>query len=64
MTTFCNNNKMLPLRIEVNHFSNSGDPEMYGSIDLTAKHIEMRATGEKLPIMNKKGKPVGHIAFN
>ena len=24
----------------------------------------MKATGERLPIMNDKGKPVGHISFN
>ena len=55
---------MLPLRISVKHFSNSGDHETYGTLDLTAKHIEMKATGEKLPITNSKGKPVGHISFN
>ena len=55
---------MLPLRISVNHFSNSGDHETYGSIDLTVKHIEMKATGDRLPIINDKGKPVGHISFN
>ena len=55
---------MLPLRISVRHFSNAGEHETYGTVDLCAKHIEMKATGEKLPIINAKGKPVGHIAFN
>ena len=33
-------------------------------METSVKAIEMRAPGDKLPICNKKGKPVGHIAFN
>ena len=55
---------MLPLRISVKHFSNSGDPKIYGSLETTAKQIEMKRLSERLPIANQKGKTVGYISFN
>ena len=37
MTEFCNNNKQLPLRISVYNYSNSGDPSLYGSVEISTR---------------------------
>ena len=58
MTEFCNNNKQLPLRITVNNYKNSGQPEQYGSVETTTRAIEM-LSGESLYLTNQKGKRTG-----
>ena len=64
MTAFCNNNKQLPLRISVMHYTNSGPDKMYGYCDISTRGIEMLELGAPIEIKNAKGQIAGKIAFN
>ena len=63
MTEFCNNNKQLPLRISVHNYKNQGSHDLYGSLDITTRGIEMNPN-IPLQIKNAKGKVTGSITFN
>jgi len=41
MTTFCNNNKSLPIKISVYNYKNAGEHEIYGSNVTSVREIEM-----------------------
>jgi len=63
MTEFCNNNKLLPIRLSVYSYVNSGEHPMYGYVDTTTREIEMRPNN-MLPLKDAKGKDAGYIKFN
>lgn len=63
MTEFCNNNKLLPIRLSVYNYVNSGNHPLYGSVDTTTREIEMLPNGE-LKIKNLKGQVTGTIKIN
>jgi len=44
MSTLCNNNKKLPLRISVLSFANSGEHFLYGQVITSVREIEMGKT--------------------
>ena len=63
MTEFCNNDKYLPIRFSVLSFSNSGNNEIYGSVDTTTRDIEMLPEANKRLEIKKKGKVTGYLEF-
>lgn len=63
MTEFCNNNKLLPLKISVKCDQNYGVHKIYGSVEITTRGIEMAGL-QSLELKNAKGKVTGTITFN
>lgn len=59
MTDFCNNNKILPIRISVFNYSNAGEHEMYGRVVTSVREIEMGKTN--LEITSKRNKLMGSL---
>ena len=59
LTDFCNNNKVLPIRISVYCYANAGDHELYGRVITSVREIEMG--GETLEIISKRDKTMGHL---
>lgn len=59
MSTLCNNNKKLPLRISVHSFKNYGTHYCYGMVTTSMREIEMGRTN--LQLTKKNGKPGGRI---
>lgn len=64
MTEFCNNNKMLPLRLTVYNYRNNGTHESYGYVETSTRGIEMVGSEEPMIIRDKKGKKMGELFFN
>ena len=61
MSTLCNNNKKLPLRISVHSFKNYGTHYCYGSVITSLREIEM---GEReLKLIAKRGKHGGTVTI-
>ena len=54
MCNLCNNNKTLPLRINVFNYTNSGDAQLYGSVFTSVKEIEMGKDAHDLVSQRKK----------
>jgi len=63
MSEFCNNNKLLPIRLTVYNYRNNGTHKMYGQVMTTTRDIEMRQD-RTLELRNAKGKVVGKVSFN
>ena len=61
MSEICNSNKVLPLRLSVYSYDNSGEHFLYGRVVTTIREIEMGCT--TLQIRNPKGKVSGKINF-
>jgi hypothetical protein len=59
MTTLCNNNKTLPIRLTVKNFSNVGTHVIYGSVITSIREIEMGRT--KLCLESPRQRPAGYI---
>lgn len=61
MTTFCNNNKVHPIRVSVYNYSNAGDHELYGSCTTSLREIEMGRNN--FEILSSRGVKCGSIQF-
>ena len=59
LTDFCNNNKVLPIRISVHCYSNAGEHELYGRVITSVREIEMGK--HKLEIISKRKKSMGFL---
>lgn len=64
MTEFCNNNKLLPIRLSVYCYANSGQHPLYGRVTTTVRDIEMLPQDGILPIQDEKGKSAGSLSIN
>jgi hypothetical protein len=62
MTNLCSNNKLLPLRISVFNYQNSGCHSLYGQVITSLRQIEMGR--EKLILKNKRGFKAGTLTFD
>ena len=63
MTEFCNNNKLLPIRLSVYCYANSGQHSLYGKVNTTVRDIEMLPDGI-LQLEDEKGRSAGTISVN
>lgn len=54
MSTLCNNNKKLPLRLSVHSFRNYGTHYCYGSVITSLREIEMGRTKLEIRTSNDK----------
>ena len=59
LTDFCNNNKLLPIRLSVLSFENSGEHQLYGRVITSVREIEMGKN--KLELLSKRKRRVGYL---
>jgi hypothetical protein len=59
MSTLCNNNKKLPLRISVLGFANAGEHYLYGSTITSVREIEMGRM--ELNLKSRRGQYAGKV---
>ena len=52
-----------PIRISVYNYRNTGEHQLYGSIETTARAIQMNGKGVPMEIYDKKGRRGGTITF-
>ena len=62
MTDFCNNNKTLPIRINVFSYENSGDHKLYGRVITSVREIELGNTD--LELISKRNKLMGMLTID